>query len=161
MIIISLTQTTIFLLSTNKSFFTDIATATPKNKSEVLSQPIWNNRFLTVNKKMVFFPHWYRAGIKQIWDLFYSCEGHFLPFNSFCNKFNVNVTFYNITAFFLLFPKIGRKYCKKVPKTQLRLPPQSVHCRARQYTVRCLTLKTYLHQLLRKNFQRLASRKLT
>ena len=22
-------------------------------------------------------------------DLFYSCEGHLLPFNSFCNKFNV------------------------------------------------------------------------
>ena len=95
-----------------------------------------------MNKKIVFFPHCYRAGIKQIWDLFYSCEGHFLPFNSFCNKFNVNVTFYNIIAFFLLFPKIGRKYCKKVSKTQLRLPPQSVHCHARLYTVCCLTLKS-------------------
>ena len=36
------------------------------NKTEVLSQPIWNNRFLTVNKKMVFSPHRYQAGIKQI-----------------------------------------------------------------------------------------------
>ena len=131
-------------------YWQEIATATPKNKSEVLSQPIWNNRFLTVNKKMIFFPHWYQAGIEQISDLSYSCEGHFLPFNSFCNKFNVNVTFYNIIAFFLLFPKIGIKYCKKVPKTQLRLPPQSVHCHARQYTVCSLTFKIYLHQLLRK-----------
>ena len=74
-------------------YWQDIATVTPKDKNEVLSQPIWNNRFLTVNKKMVFFPHCYRAGIKQIWDLFYSCEGHFLPFNSFCNKFNVKCNF--------------------------------------------------------------------
>ena len=37
--------------------------ATPKNKNEVLSQPIWNNRFLTVNKKMLFLPDWYQAGI--------------------------------------------------------------------------------------------------
>ena len=31
---------------------------------------------------MIFFPHWYQAGIEQISDLSYSCEGHFLPFNS-------------------------------------------------------------------------------
>ena len=31
---------------------------------------------------MVFFPHWYQAGIKQISDVFDSCEGHFPPFNS-------------------------------------------------------------------------------
>ncbi|RMX61325.1 hypothetical protein pdam_00018094, partial [Pocillopora damicornis] len=75
-------------------YWQDVATATPKNKNEVLSQPIW--------------------------------------------------------TFFLLFPKIERKHCKKVPKTQLRLPPQFVHCHARQYIVCCLTLKIYLHQLLRK-----------
>ena len=61
-------------------YWQDIATAIPKNKNEVLSQPIWNNRFLTVNKKMVFFPHWYKAGIKNISDLFDSCERRFLPF---------------------------------------------------------------------------------
>jgi len=79
MIIISLTLTTIFLLSTNKSYFfywQDIAMATPKNKNEVLSQPIWNNRFLTVNKEIVYLPHWYE-------------EGYFLLFNSFFNKFIV------------------------------------------------------------------------
>ena len=34
---------------------------------------------------MVFFPHWLQAGIKQISELFYSCEGQFLLFNSFRN----------------------------------------------------------------------------
>ena len=99
---------------------------------------------------MVFFPHWYQAGIKQISDLFYSCEGHFLPFNSFGNKFNVKCYFLQYYSILSSIPQTGRDYCKKVPKTQLRLPPQSVHWHARQYTLRCLTLKIYLHQLLRK-----------
>ena len=99
-------------------YWQDIATATPKNKSEVLSQPIWNNRFLTVNKKMVFFPHWYQAGIKQILDLFDSCEGHFLPFNSFCNKFNVKCNFLQYYRILSSIPQNWKKVCQKVLKTQ-------------------------------------------
>ena len=33
-----------------------------KVKNEVPSQPIWNNRFLTVNRKMVFFPPFHYFG---------------------------------------------------------------------------------------------------
>ena len=61
-----------------------------------------------------------------------------------------NVTFYNIIVFFLLFHKIGRNYCKIVPKTQSQVPPQSVHCHVRQYIVSWLASKVYLHQLLKK-----------
>ena len=125
MIIISLTQTTIFLLSTNKSFFTDIATATPKNKSEVLSQQIWNNRFLAVNKKMVFFPHWYQAGIKQISDLFYSCEGHFLPFNSFGNKFNLKCNFLQYYSILSSISQNWKKLLQEGSKDPVT-PPTSI-----------------------------------
>ena len=34
---------------------------------------------------MVFFVHWCQAGIKQVSDLFDSCEGHFLSFKG-CPK---------------------------------------------------------------------------
>jgi len=74
-------------------YWQDIETTAPKNKNEVLSQPIWNNRFLTVNKKMVFFPNWYQAGIKTISDLFDSCERRFLLFSYFYNRFNVKCNF--------------------------------------------------------------------
>ena len=95
-----------------------------KVKNEVLSQPIWNNRFLTVNKKMVFFPHWYQAGIKQISDLFDSCESHFLPFNSFCNKFNVkcNFLYYSILSSILQNWKEVLQEGSKDPVT----PPTSI-----------------------------------
>jgi len=113
-----------------------------RTKNEVLSQPIWNNRILTVNKKMVFFPHWYQAGIKQISGLFDSSEGQFLPFNSFRNKFNVKCNFFlQYYSILSSIPQNWKKLLQEGSKTQLRLPPKSVHCHARHYTVCCLTLK--------------------
>ena len=127
-------------------YWQDVATATPKNKNEVLSQPIWSNRFLTVNKKMVFFPHWYQAGIKQILDLFDSCEGHFLPFNSFCNKFNVKCNFLQYYSILSSIPQNWKKVLQEGSKDPVT-PPTSI-CSLSCKTVRCLTLKIY--QLLRK-----------
>ena len=106
----------------------------------------------TLKHLCTFFPHWYHAGIKQISDIFTPVRAISFHLILFAINWMQNVTFCNIIELFLLFPKIGRKYRKKVPKTQLRLPPQSSHCHARQYTVRCLTLKIYPYQLLRKNF---------
>lgn len=106
-------------------YWQDIATVTPKNKNEVLSQPIWNNRFLTVNKKMVFFPHWYQAGIKQISDLFDSCEGHFLPFNSFYSKFNVKCSFLQYYSILSSIPQNWKKLLQECSKDSVT-PPTSI-----------------------------------
>ena len=108
---------------------------------------------------MVFFPHWYQAGIKQISDLFDSCEGHFLPFNSFCNKFNVKCNFLQYYSILSSIPQNWKKVLQEGSKDPVT-PPTSI-CSLSCKTVRCLTLKIYLHQLLRKIFQRLASRKVT
>ena len=106
-------------------YWQEIATATPKNKSEVLSQPIWNNRFLTVNKKMIFFPHWYQAGIEQISDLSYSCESHFLPFNSFCNKFNVKCNFLQYYSILSSISQNWKKLLQEGSKDPVT-PPTSI-----------------------------------
>ena len=106
-------------------YWQDIATATPKNANEVLAQPIWNNRFLTVNKKMVFFHHWYQARIKQISDLFDSCEGHFLPFNSFCNKFNVKCNFLQYYSILSSIPQNWKKLLQEGSKDAVT-PPTSI-----------------------------------
>ena len=60
---------------------------------------------------MVFFPHWYQAGIKQILDLFDSCEGYFLPFDSLCNKFNVKCNFLQYYSILSSIPRNWKKYC--------------------------------------------------
>ena len=74
---------------------------------------------------MVFFPHCYQAGIKQIWDLFYSCEGHFLPFNSFCNKFNVKCHFLQYYSILPSIPQNWKKLLQEGSKDPVT-PPTSI-----------------------------------
>ena len=74
---------------------------------------------------MVFFPHCYQAGIKQIWDLFYSCEGHFLPFNSFCNKFNVKCNFLQYYSILSSIPQNWKKILQEGSKDPVT-PPTSI-----------------------------------
>ena len=123
-------------------YWQDIATATPKNKNEVLSQPIWNNRLLTVNKKTVFFPHWHQAGIKEISGLsiFDSCEGQFLPFNSFRNKFNVKCNFLQYYGILSSIPQNWKKILlenSKDPDT-----PSTSNC-----SLSCKTIYSILRNL--------------
>ena len=70
-----------------------IVSTTPHSKTEILSQTIWNNKFITIDKKMVYLPHWHQAGIKQISDLFDEQKNCFLPFLSLCNKYRLNCNF--------------------------------------------------------------------
>ena len=65
---------------------------------------------------MVLFPHWYQAGIKQILDLFDSSEGHFLPFNSFRNKFNVKCNFLQYYSILSSIPQNWKKLLQKGSK---------------------------------------------
>ena len=39
----------------------EIVSTTPHSKTEILSQTIWNNKFITIDKKMVYQPHWHGA----------------------------------------------------------------------------------------------------
>ena len=74
---------------------------------------------------MVFFPHWYQAGIKQISDLFDSCQGHFLPFNSFCNKFKVKCSFLQYYSILSSIPQNWKKLLQECPKDSA-MPPISI-----------------------------------
>ena len=76
---------------------------------------------------MVFFPHWYQARMKQISDLFDSCEGHFLPFDSFCNKFNVKCSFlqYYMCSILSSIPQNWKKLLQECSKDSAT-PPTSI-----------------------------------
>ena len=65
---------------------------------------------------MVFFPHWFQAGIKQISDLINSFEGHFLPFNSFCNKFNLKCNFLQYYSILSSIPQNWKKVLQEGSK---------------------------------------------
>ena len=74
----------------------EIVSTTPHSKTEILSQTIGNNKFITIHRKMVYRPHWHRAGIKQISDLFDEHENCFLPFLSLRIQYTLNCNLFTI-----------------------------------------------------------------
>ena len=42
---------------------------TPGSKNEVENEIIWNNKFVTIAAKSIFYRSWYEAGVKYIKDL--------------------------------------------------------------------------------------------
>ena len=75
------------------TYWQKIAVSCPQNKVEVLNQVIWNNRFLIVDKKSIYFPRWHQTGIIYISDLFDAEKNCFLSFNSLCEKYNAKFNF--------------------------------------------------------------------
>ena len=82
---------------------------TPHSKTETLSQTIWNIKLITIDKKMVHLPHWHRAGIKQISDLFNAHENCFLPFSSLRNKYALNCNFLQYYSLLSAVPQSWKK----------------------------------------------------
>ena len=50
-------------------YWQELVNTVPKTKSDVLNQIIWNNRYIKINKKSVFFKDWYQSGVKNVSNL--------------------------------------------------------------------------------------------
>ena len=124
-------------------YWQDIATATPINKTEVLSEMIWNNRFITVNGKVIRFPLWFRAGIKQISDLWDSGENRFLSFHSFRNKYKVKCNFLQYYSLLSSIPKSWKKLLGENPEA----PAASNASNASKCSLSCKTIYDMLLDL--------------
>ena len=60
-------------------------------EEEILSQPLWYNDKIKIDKHTIFYPHWIREGIFFIRDLLK--QGNFLSFIEFKEKFNIKTNF--------------------------------------------------------------------
>ena len=58
---------------------------------------------------MVYLPHWHRAGIKQISDLFDEHENCFMPFLSLRNKYSLNCNFLQYYSLLSAIPQSWKK----------------------------------------------------
>ena len=119
-------------------YWQEIAAMEPHSKHEILSQTIWNNKFITINKKMIYLPRWHRAGIKQISDLFDEHESRFLPFLSFCNKYTLKCNFLQYYSLISAIPERWKKLLQKNSCDTTTPPPP----------ICTLTCKTLYHKLL-------------
>ena len=86
----------------------ELVNTVPKTKSDVLNQIIWNNQYIKINKKAVFFKDWYQSGVKNVSGLIDE-QKKMLPFFSKKN-FTWTATFYNITGFYLQYLVLGKNF---------------------------------------------------
>ena len=84
------------------SFYRDILTVlqdlhskNPSTAMEYLHETIWNNRFIRIDGKPVFYSSWYRKGVTKIHHLLNE-KGNFLSRPDFQRKYGLSVDFLNL-----------------------------------------------------------------
>ena len=66
--------------------------------SEVFRQVIWYNDEIRVDNRVIWYENCYNKGIQIVADL-YDNNGKLLQWNTFCEKYNVNINFFVIHVF--------------------------------------------------------------
>jgi hypothetical protein len=83
-----------FYFNIQKNWSEMNAISHPNNTSFIKNQVIWNNRYLTINKKPFIWSKWLNKGIKFINDII-DDNGTFLNSQQLNLKFNININFLN------------------------------------------------------------------
>ena len=76
----------------------------PLNANEFQQEIIWNNRFIGINGKTIYYKTWVNKGILRISDLL-DTDDHFLSFENFKCKFGVRYTFLDYAGVIAAIPK--------------------------------------------------------
>ena len=80
----------------------------PEGVQEILQEFLWNNKFITIEGKPLFWRDWVAKGICKIKDLIDE-HGNFLDHNRISEKFQVNCNFINTLQIRLSIPLSWRK----------------------------------------------------
>ena len=87
------------------SAWQEIHSTEPSSADEYENEIIWNNRFIKIDRKSVFFPSWYRKGVVKIRDLL-NDDRKFLSRVEFQEKYALQVNFlqyYGLGIWYLRF----------------------------------------------------------
>ena len=123
-------------------YWQELVNTVPKTKSNVLNQIIWNNRYIKINKKSVFFKDWYQSEVKNVSSLIDEQKKCFLSFQSFQKKFHLDC---NFLQYYGLLSAIPSPW-KELLKLHTEEPPCST------LNIEGLTCKTIYNLLInRKN----------
>ena len=103
------------LASRVPSFYRDILTVwqelhskNPSTTMEYLHETIWNNRFIRIDGKPVFYSSWYKKGVTKIHHLLNE-RGTFLSRSDFQRKYGLTVNFLTYNGILAAIPGEWRK----------------------------------------------------
>jgi hypothetical protein len=63
-----------------------------ENYSDIINEPVWYNKFITIERKSFFWREWYQKGVKQIGDLLKD-GNRFMTNEDLRETYNINTTF--------------------------------------------------------------------
>ena len=75
---------------------------------EYLHETIWNNRFIRIDGKPVFYSSWYRKGVTKIHHLLNE-KGNFLSRPDFQKKYGLSVDFLTYNGILAAIPDVWKK----------------------------------------------------
>ena len=104
----------------------ETVSTTPHSKTEILSQILWNNKFITIDKKMVYLPQWHQAGIKKISDFFEEHENCFLSFLALLNKYTLTCNFLQYYGLISAIPCSWKKLLHDANSGEPATPPPPI-----------------------------------
>ena len=84
---------------------------TPVSKNEVENEIIWNNKFVTIAGKSVFYRSWYEAGVKYVNDLTTE-DGNLTTLNVFQYIFGIKTQFLQYLGLLNAIPASWKKTLK-------------------------------------------------
>ena len=96
-------------------FYRDILTVwqelhskNPSTIMEYQNETIWNNRFIRIDGKPVFYVSWYRKGVTKIYHLL-NKSGNFLSRSDFQRKYGLAVDFLTYNGLLSAIPNLWKK----------------------------------------------------
>ena len=96
----------------------------PAQASDVLSQPLWNNVFIRIENKPVFYRSWYVKNLRYVNDLVDESDLLMSP-TELINKFNLKGTFYKLLVLCAQFQIHGNQrleiLVKGYPRSNLKI----------------------------------------
>ena len=90
------------------SAWQEIHSTEPSSADEYENEIIWNNRFIKIDGKSVFFPSWYRKGVVKIRDLL-NDDRKFLSRVEFQEKYALQVNFLQYYGLLNAIPSIWKR----------------------------------------------------
>ena len=124
----------------------------PTTYDMIINEVVWNNKFITINKKPYVFDKWLKAGIVKIADLLDS-EGVFLSHSQIQLKFNINCNFLQVLQIRQSIPIHWRNVIADGKGKTPPLLDNSIQIMDKMVKVEGLTSKLFYLLLVSKKFR--------
>ena len=87
--------------------WSELTQNTPQTVNQIRNEFLWNNRFILINHKSVWWRNWHDQGLNRIENIL-TPDGAFVPYNDLAQKHIID--YWSYISLLDAIPKTGKKY---------------------------------------------------